>query len=1329
MKPKIQIKLAVILLMLGSISFSSLQAQSVNFSLRDSVTVQGNIHIISNAIVGLSGVQDQGNPFFAGDMTNYNPNNPYNGGSYNDGLEFGYIDIDSDASTFSSSSAEFIFPLDPNNPTNPNNGDCAEVAFAGLYWSATYYVDRDTNGNPLLTGLPLPDPRPDYRSIKFRPPGAANYIDIVPGPLPENTEVIFDGYRNTPTNPNDTATNDIPYVCFADVTDIVSGLADPRGIYTVGNVRSTIGDTELGAGASAGWVLVVVYEDPSLSAKKFSIQDGYLEIDGANPETFTYGDFETLPAPNDVRARYGVATLEGDFGITGDGLSITNTFGFQSPLFADPVNPTNNFFNSSISVDGNFNTARNPNSENTLGFDADIFDIANGGNFIIGNNQNSVDFTATTSGDRYRIFLNLFSIEVIEPVLKVKKRVLDINGIDITGGGVSLADQLFYELEIENQGNEDVINASIRDILPANIDFRTGTITVSDPGITVTYLPGPRELDIQIDPTIIERGDGPITVRFGVDVVASCADLRDACSNEIRNIAISQYEGAISGEIRNGEESVLSQDVCQFDIEGASNFLIDLGSCDGNFEAFLCTGTLDLTAGGGFPTYVWTDLSTGTIVGNSQTLTVSSGGQYRVDKSGNPDCNDLFEIWTVTAFNTITNPIIPIASDPNVNGNIRTCPITGDPLPELFLCGATDSIYLDSGFVDANTIVWERLDPAACPAVPRDPNCPTLDGGCAADWTQVATTRDYTVSDAGEYRITATFDGNCTITFYFNVFKNNFEPNLVIVRDIVCSTPGTLRVQNSSNQYEYQLVTPSGGTIGYQASPEFTGLTEGGTYTVNVRQNNGLPTACVFNATQFMDVLDSTVSISTTSPGCPGDTGEVQIQVTNGDANYTYNISSTTTAFTATEGPTTDPNHTFTGLNADTYDVEILSYDGECIDTQQVVISPPLAFSAVSTLTRDLSCNPGYQPDPTLNDPTDPNFDPTAPPFDPDQFIALVEVNVTGGIGGFIYGTNSTMTPPLLTPEPSTSNIFRFTAAGTYTIFVQDTSTGCIIPAGSVVVSPYEELQATATGTDPVCPGADGSILVQISAGEGPFTYVLDGTTSVGPLNQNNYTFNNVPVGAHTITITDRFGCELDPPIDVTLTASNIITADIAITQEYRCDASGSSVTPQLGEITISNPQNGNGSYEYSIDGVDFTNTTGIFTGLTDGTYTLYIRDTDTAACPVNLGQLTIDPLQEVTDLSFSTTAVQCPAVESTITVSATGSNGASSFEYRITAPAGSATAFSTNDTYTLAVGTYTFEARTTTDGCIYSEDFTINNIDFIAVTGSATSEPTCNGD
>ncbi|KAA1240344.1 DUF11 domain-containing protein, partial [Aquimarina sp. RZ0] len=576
------------------------------------IRIQGDLVLIGNAITGLSS----------------NPNGNNNTPGNNNGQTVSYIDVDgfvdenSDGidDTFSSSSATFM-----------SNTGCSRIVYAGLYWSATYYIEKNNN-SPVTQNLPLPDPRPDFRSVKLRTPGGATYLDV---PIAVDRGVIYDGYRNSATNLNDRAAKDIPYVCYADVTDILTGLANPEGEYTIANIRSATGLSS--PGISSGWTMVVIYEDPTETEKFISSRDGFRQIasgNGGATETFLYDNFQTLPAPLPVNARFGVAALEGDTNITGDGLAINAEplGGFPIPLSVDPVNTPTNFFNSSISVDGNYNMARNPASENTLGFDIDIFNIPNTGNSIIGNDQTQVEFTASTSGDSYSVFLSTFSIEIIEPELAVFKRVLDINAVDITGGGVNLGDQLFYELTVENQGNEDIINASILDILPANVDFVGGTIT-TPAGVTAVIDPTGREITFTFDDSVLERFDGPINIRFGVEVVASCADLRDACSNEIENIARSTYTGLISGTTNSGEDSVLDQDVCQFDITGASNFLIDLDSCDGNFNAFLCTGTLDLTAGGGFPTYVWTDLGTGMVIGNSQTLTVSSGGVYRVDKT------------------------------------------------------------------------------------------------------------------------------------------------------------------------------------------------------------------------------------------------------------------------------------------------------------------------------------------------------------------------------------------------------------------------------------------------------------------------------------------------------------------------------------------------------------------------------------------------------------------------------------------------------------------------------------------------------------------------
>ncbi|WP_254504204.1 T9SS type B sorting domain-containing protein [Aquimarina spinulae] len=1314
---KLRLKSAIVLVFL-MIGIQQISAQVPFTEVPNStLRINGELKIIGNAIVGLN-------------QSGFTPNDNYNGNASNNQKFFGYIDIDGDTSTFSSSSAELQL-----------TSGCERIAYAGLYWSASYFTQMNPADTRFVqyTGLPFPDNRPDFRTIKIRPPGGGGYVTIPP----TQTQVIYDGYRNTATNPSNSAVIDIPYVCYADVTTLIQGLGagNANGTYTVADMRASTGFSGFNAnGIAGGWVLVVAYEDPTLSAKYISTNNGYLVIAPGNPlQTFSYTGFQTLPAPLPVRARYSIATLEGDRPFAGDIFQVQRPDTAWQNIFTTPANPNNNFYDSSISIDGQYVTTANPltpdrtpSSINTLGFDADIFDIPNPGRTVIGNDQTSASFRTTSAGDAYSVFFNSFQIEIIEPELTVTKRVLDINGVDITGDPVNFADQLFYELTIENQGNEDITAASIRDVLPDNVDFTLGTITTSNPGIVATPNGTNRQIDITIADPLIVRNGGVHTVRFGVSVVATCADLRDACSNQINNVAISTYTGVESGITRTGEESILEQDACQFDITGTSNVLINDGVCFTTAQpAFICTGSLTLTAGAGFSSYEWVNASSpGVVIGTNRDLVVTTAGTYIVTETGAPGCQDAQQTFNVDAFNTVVNPVVDIAnnlgSNPNVNGNVRTCPITGDPLPEIFLCGAGTTLTIPTpgntlGFPVGTTVQWQRLDPMDCPAVPRDPNCPTTDSGCDGDWQTLSTDiNSFTISQAGEYRVNATFDGNCTIPFYFNVFQNNFDPDLAVIRQIICGTPGTIRVQNSSLQYEYQLITPITNTvIGYQASAEFTGLTEVGTYTVNVRQVGGLPTACVFQETIFLDELDATETVTPTSPTCPGDQGQIEITVTDSQINYTYIINSTTTAFNDTEGPTTVPNHTFTGLNPDTYNVQVLSADGSCSEPFTITINDPAAFSATIRLVEDLHCNPNYQPDISL------------PDYDNDLFIAIYEVTVTGGSGNFAFNNQADFLGTALAPLTGTTYQFRATAAGNYPVFVNDLDNSCTIAAGSVDVSPYTAITATATPIDPVCPTDNGSIQVAVTAGSGsPFTYVLDQGTAtevtIGPTVNTSETFNNVdPLTTHTVIVQDGFGCDFEIT-NITFTAPTVITANIAVT-DYRCDASGSSTTPQLAQITISGASGGNGSYEYSIDGVDFSNTTGIFTGLTDGTYTIYIRDTSTAACPVNLGQRTIDPLQEVTDLTFAQTQPQCPALTSDITVSATGTNGAVSFEYRITAPPASVTAFSATTVYTLPAGdTYTFEARTTTDGCIYSENYTIDAVDPIAVTANITAEPTC---
>src|SRR5690606_83083 len=118
--------------------------------------------------------------------------------SYNDDLNMQYIDIDGDASTFSSSSATLSIP----DPT------CSRIRYAGLYWSAVYTSST----------------RSDLNQVKFQVPGGS-YIDLTAD------EILFDGYNDSDFGYY------APYACYKDVTSILAGLANPDGDYFVANVR------------------------------------------------------------------------------------------------------------------------------------------------------------------------------------------------------------------------------------------------------------------------------------------------------------------------------------------------------------------------------------------------------------------------------------------------------------------------------------------------------------------------------------------------------------------------------------------------------------------------------------------------------------------------------------------------------------------------------------------------------------------------------------------------------------------------------------------------------------------------------------------------------------------------------------------------------------------------------------------------------------------------------------------------------------------------------------------------------------------------------------
>ncbi|MCP4976610.1 MAG: DUF11 domain-containing protein, partial [Maribacter sp.] len=1254
--------------------------------------IKGDLTFIANNIVNRDG----------GTGTTQ-PEDPYNAtgssSTYNDWLNQQYIDVDSDPTTFSSSTANFSFP----------QVNCNLIRYAGLYWSATYPSAQA--GQAIGTGR-----QNDFNQVKLMVPGGA-YVDVFAD------EILFDGF----TSADNSVRQNSPYACYADVTSLITPLADPSGDYTIANVRSVVGSLSPGGGAAGGWTLVIVYENPTLSGKLITTFDGFARVRSANPTVdINYAGFNTIPV-GPVRANIGAAALEGDNRITGDRMRIRAASNPGFTTISNAVNPANNFFNSNITLNGAITTNRTPNSINTLGYDTDIFLLNNPANSVIPNAETAATFRFTSSGDQYYPFFNSFNIEIIEPNIVVEKKVEDIAGNDITGLGVNLGQELDYVLTFQNTGNDDATNYTLRDVLPINTTFIPANL-VMPPGMTYVYDSVAHVITFNVPDNLVEDGDPPSTIRLRVKVAENCFDFIDACTDLIANLAYSTYEGVINDNQITDDPSVSDFDNCGFVTPGATNFLLDdLSDCDFWRTVQLCGDDVLLDAGDNFDSYIWykdengdglidpgdTVLNDGDPDNDPSTLLVNDVGIYIVDKIVADPCKGFQEIITVERFgdNTI-NPIIEFYNlvngdaDPtnDIQGEIVSCSIDGDLLPKIFLCGINDTELLQVNIVDAQSIVWEQLDESSCASSGDD--CANKNLTCT--WNPVTTGNSYDVSSPGKYRLVVNYQNGCFNRFYFNVFQNTLDIEYN-KNDIICTTQGNITITNLGNGYGYQLVDIATNTVVVPFSanngPSFDIATNGAFRVDVVQLDSGgipIPGACIFSTPDIGILLrDFQVNISSTLATC-NDLGSITIQVSNVEPDYEYELrlddGSNGGLGTLLDNETAQPdnNYTFNNLNPDDYIVITRTDDG-CEDIQNITVSQVPDLNLTALTTADISCEDG-----TITLSANGGFP------NPDYNFAIWSKDGTplyatvGDIPGTAYQVD---------------NVFSFVNGeeGDYE-FVAVDANNCFAISNIVTISIAPSITYTMATTDETCFGAeDGSVSVNITNSNG---YSISYTLTHPDLSTENNvsgTFTNLEQGDYTLTLTITKGvntCDILEPFTISGPTA-LINADAVITQAYTC--------LQTASIQAQNVSGGTPGYTYSIDGVTF-GASDTFTGLTDGSYAITVRDAN--GCTFVTAAAIVPALDPPTDISFAATAPNCPAQTSDVTLSVTGGTGA--ITYEIIAPA--AVNNGNNNVFTaLAPDTYTFRVTDSND-CAYDETYTILPVTQIDVVGSLVNDVSCVG-
>ncbi|TNJ46386.1 T9SS type B sorting domain-containing protein [Tamlana fucoidanivorans] len=1130
------------------VSFGSMAQTYKPFTLRKNIEVRGSMLVVGNSILGKD-------------------NQPFNDLSQdNQDISMQYIDIDNDASTFSSSSADLLL----HDQEDGSATTCYRVAYAALYWGAV-----------LQSG-----DRSSINQVKLKLPGSSTYTNIT-------GELVYDAISNPivsePNEPGNT-----PYACYAEVTDLLSGLSDLEGTYTVADVTASLG-SNYSTGLSAGWTLFVIYEDPNLHTKSFNVFDGFSHIYDGHYEEVPVTGFSTPPV-GAIDLQFAYAALDGDRTKRATKLEI------NGKEVTTPFRTANKFFGSVIENENGVSHPRNPFSENTLGYDTGFLEIKGSEPEYIKNNDSSASFilqVARGQADPIFAFFSVFAVDIISPDIDLTKKVSNTSGEDIDGDDVVLGQNLFYEITYQSVGNDNVTQFTLKDVLPDNIVFDPSTdIDLSNAGGATlqSYDPVTRTLIFNIPDGSVEVGDPKFVIRLAIQIVPNCYDLSQACSNEIKNQAFATYRGVINPTIIEEEGSFATTEC--LGVPGSTNFIVDISNCDFTKEEVLCGNSVELTAAGGYDSYSWSTSPTGTpVIGTTQSITVTETGTYYVQNTTQSTCLSINETFNVITFGSAqTNPVIPYAD------LLPICPNDGKVLPYIFLCGGNDTRNITTGISDAVSIIWEKLDETSCAAVAVE-DCANEDPGCT--WNQIATGPNYTADTAGQFRIVINYPGGCFAQFYFNVYSNLLTPT-ISAQDILCTTPGQVVVGNVPSGYEYSL--DANGP--FQPSNTFD-VTTPGYYTVYIRQVGVDTNPCIFETPSiYVRDRDFSVTTSVTQPGCHDGTGSIQLAVNNALPQYNYSISQGGTLVNSV-GPILASDYTFSGLNPGTYTVNVTTDDG-CTYTEDIdIIAPPL-LEVTAAITKPLTCTDGE-----------------------------ITVYPTGGTPPYYYFVNST-TDFQTNPEIVVST------AGVYNITVVD-SNNCSADA----VITIDEIPApdfSVSQTNILCNGDNsGSISFNVTNANG---YTINYSIDNGTTFTSNPNFYSLAAGTYQTLISYALNGEACFSVaeDIVITETpNAVTASGGVSELAGCGPNGE------GRVRITNPQGGTPPYEYSFDNQS-TWTSDNEAYVAPGTYTLYIRDAN--ECMFAMPGIVLEPEPEAPSINISDVDYNCDGTgNTTVTVNNSSSN------------------------------------------------------------------------
>ncbi len=542
---------------------------------------------------------------------------------------------------------------------------------------------------------------------------------------------------------------------------------------------------------------------------------------------------------------------------------------------------------------------------------------------------------------------------------------------------------------------------------------------------------------------------------------------------------------------------------------------------------------------------------------------------------------------------------------------------------------------------------------------------------------------DATISPAGTY----TYDwngGTYTTEDLANLAPGTYD--LVVTNTATnCTASITIQINEpapiTGTSSGTDVTTPNGsdGTVtavGGNGTPGYTYQWDAAAGNATTQTVTGLPAGCYnvvitdANGCTYNDqvcITEPTCNLSLsgteTQPCAGGSNGEAAVAMTNGSAPYTFLWSNGAAA-----GQTTNPA---VNLPAGSYSVTVTDANN-CTSTTTVVVTDPTPLSVVEVNNIPESCTGGD---------------------------GELEVAGNGGFPTYLYSIDGGTTW-------QGSETFSGLTAGPYTVTIQDEnlceSTVAITIAGasSITGNVDNVIDITCNGN------TDGEIQVSATGGATPYQYSLDGGTTWQP----GGTFTGLAQGNYTITIQDNTGCQTTVNATINEPAALVLSLDNST--DVSCNGGND------GEIVVSSI-GGTLPYQYSIDAGTNFQSTGDFTGLSQGNYTILVEDANgcNTDIPVNINEPT--PIS----LSTSTVDESCGAANGEVSVTATGGTVSTDYSYLWSDPGNSTTGNVTG----LIAGTYTVTV-TDDNGCTQTAIATVNNAGGLSASINTQSDVSCFG-